>query len=123
MQNAKEYLAKDVELQGFDDYNSKKIIVSRFHWNFTEIPQKLPKVLSWYLKDFAHNSGSEKELLSTILPCLPSHIQDKVNFFTSSLKVKYKDPSWVFGGYMGSKSFDSIEVLSTSKSVELSEKK
>ncbi len=53
--------------------------------------KKLPKILDWYSKDFAPNTGSDRELLAALLPYMPEGIADKIKFFeTSSIKVKFK---------------------------------
>jgi len=89
-----EFLSKEIELIGCDSYDNKQQI-------------RLPKVLSWYQKDFGNN---EQEMLDNLLPYLPEAIRAKVKFFSSTLKVRYKDYKWNIGSYMGSKLYDFAKI-------------
>jgi len=87
---SQEFLGREIELIGCDSYDNKQQI-------------KLPKLFSWYSKDFGN---TEAEILDSLLPYIPESIRTKVKFFSSTLKVKYKDYKWHIGGYMGTKMYD-----------------
>eukprot|EP01114_Cavostelium_apophysatum_P018532 TRINITY_DN5752_c0_g1_i1.p1 TRINITY_DN5752_c0_g1~~TRINITY_DN5752_c0_g1_i1.p1 ORF type:complete len:974 (-),score=271.17 TRINITY_DN5752_c0_g1_i1:285-3206(-) len=78
----KEYFEREVQISGFDTYDSKKVI-------------KLPKGLYWYYKDFAP-LGTDAQLLNFVATYLPAEMQSKVKFFLNSVKPKYRDYQFEF---------------------------
>lgn len=61
--------------------------------------------------------ASERDLLSSIASYLPDNVREPVKFFIASIKIKFKDYQWEFGGgFMGSKHVISLLTESTKKS-------
>jgi len=100
-----EFLSKEVGIVGFEDNYPKKTI-------------KLPRILDWYMKDFA---PTEKEMLKAITPYLSHEITEKIKSFeASSLRIKYKDYKWsLYEGFVGSLSYDPNKFVEETKKLNL----